>query len=259
MAETLARAVVVRALEADGAVTLRGGLGELSRTSGRGPVARRVLGRRIQDRTFAGTSDGRRASAAGADRAHCKEEGASAHPDVVAVGTRMVDTIAEARFTIPMRALLVTTAFTVFALGCTGTTEQGPNAPSEEGAPPTTTAENTEGGFTVALPHGSSPAAIEKAPGQYEYTTPNGSVLVTVKPGDQAAFEAAKAQYTTRATSFGGHARGTDTQFSSAWREAETGPRSSATLLFANAKIFECTVSSTSAPTLMVCQSLKAL
>lgn len=176
----------------------------------------------------------------------------------------MVDTMKEARFTIVMlsRSLLVTTAFTVFALACTGTSEQGPtNTPGEEGSQPgpTTTAENTEAGYTVALPQGSSTTPAEKAPGQYEYTTPNGNVLVTVRPGDKAAFDAAKAQYTTKATSFGGHTRATDTQLSSAWREAATGPRSSATLLFANAKIYECTVSSTNAPTLMVCQSLKAL
>ena len=84
-------------------------------------------------------------------------------------------------------------------------------------------------------------------------------MLITVKPGDRAAFDAAKAGYTSKATSFGGHVKGTDTQFSSAWREVATGPRSSATLLFANSKIYECTVTSTSAPTLMVCQSLKAL
>jgi hypothetical protein len=175
----------------------------------------------------------------------------------------VVDTIAEARFTTVMlsRSLLVTTAFTMFALGCTGTAEQGPSTPGEEGAQqtPTTTAENSEAGYTVALPQGSSTTPNEKSPGQYEYTTPNGSVLITVRPGDQATFDAAKAMYTTKATSFGGYVRGTDAKFTSAWREAATGPRSSATLLFASAKIFECTVTSTNAPTLMVCQSLKAL
>jgi hypothetical protein len=176
----------------------------------------------------------------------------------------VVDTIAEARFTIIMlsRSLMFTSLLVLapVAMACTNSTsEPGPSTPAEEGAPPTTTVENDGAGYTIALPQGSTPTANEKAPGQYEYTTPNGNVLVTVKPGDRAAFDAAKAMYSTRATSLGGHARGTDTQFSSAWREAASGPRTSATLLFASGKIFECTVSSTNAPTLMVCQSLKAL
>lgn len=175
----------------------------------------------------------------------------------------MVDTIAEARFTIVMlsRSLLLS-CIAVLAFGCTNSTsEPGPSTPTEEGSqpPPTTTAENGGAGYSIALPQGSTTTPNEPAPGQYEYTTPNGTVLVTVKPGDQAAFDAAKAQYTTKATSFGGHARGTDTQFSSTWREAATGPRATATLLFASNKIYECTVSSSNAATLMVCQSLKAL
>lgn len=173
----------------------------------------------------------------------------------------MVDTIAEARFTIVMlsRSLIITAALTVFAFGCTGTTEQGPtNTPSEEGTQTPTTTANSEAGFAIALPQGSSTTPNEKAPGQYEYTTPNGTVLITVKPGDRAAFDAAKAHYTAKASSFGGTARGTDAQFSSQWREVAAGPRSNATLLFASGKIYECTVSSTNAPTLMVCQSLKA-
>lgn len=175
----------------------------------------------------------------------------------------MVDTMEEARFTIVMlsRSLLVTTALTIFVFGCTAG-DPGSPPTGEEGTrdqAPTTIAENKGAGFTVALPPGSSTSPTEKAPGQYEYTTPNGSVLVTVRPGDKAAFDAAKALYATKAASFSGHSRATDTQFSSAWREASPGPRSSATLLFASSKIYECTVSSTSAPTLMVCQSLKAL
>ena len=175
----------------------------------------------------------------------------------------MVDTIAEARFTISMHQLrsLLLTSIAILAFGCTNSTSEGPNTPTEEGTQPgpTTAAENPSAGYTVALPQGSTTTPNEKAPGQYEYTTPNGSVLITVKPGDKAAFDAAKASYTTKASSFGGHARGSETQFSSVWREAATGPRSSATLLFANGKIYECTVTSTSAPTLNVCQSLKAL
>lgn len=163
-----------------------------------------------------------------------------------------------------LRSLLCTTAFTALAMvsaGCTAN-EPGPNTPSEDGTQtpaPTTTAENTEAGYRVALPQGASTTPTEKSPGQYEYTTPNGNVLVTVKPGDRAAFEAAKTAYAAKATSFAGHSRGSDTQFTSAWREAATGPRTSATLLFENAKIYECSVTSANAPTLMVCQSLKAL
>lgn len=158
-----------------------------------------------------------------------------------------------------MRSLLLT-SIAILAFGCTNSTEPGPSTPTDEGTQgPTTSAENPSAGYTVALPQGSSTTPNEKAPGQYEYTTPNGTVLITVKPADKAAFDAAKASYTSKATSFGGHARGTDTQFSSAWREVATGPRSSATLLFANSKLYECTVTSASAPTLMVCQSLKAL
>jgi hypothetical protein len=160
-----------------------------------------------------------------------------------------------------LRSLLLTSAFTVLALGCTAN-EPGPNTPAEEGTPdktPTTTAENGEAGYAVALPQGSSTTPTEKSPGQYEYTTPNGTVLITVRPGDRAAFDAAKAQVTAKAASFGGHTNAADTQLSGVWREAATGPRSSTTLLFANSKIFECNVSSASAPTLMVCQSLKAL
>jgi hypothetical protein len=175
----------------------------------------------------------------------------------------VVDTIAEARFTIVMlsRSLMFTSlVLGALAMACTNSTsEPGPGTPNEEGSPPTTTVENSGAGYTIALPQGSSSTPNEKPPGQYEYTTPNGNVLVTVKPGDRAAFDAAKAMYATRATSLGGTARGTDTQFSSAWREAATGPRTSATLLFANTKIYECAVTSTNAPTLMVCQSLKAL
>ena len=174
----------------------------------------------------------------------------------------MVDTIPEARFTIVMlsRSLLFT-SIAVLAFACTNSTsEPGPSTPAEEGSqPPPTTAENAGAGYSIALPQGSTTTPNEKAPGQYEYTTPNGNVLVTVKPGDKAAFDAARALYTAKATSFGGHTNGSDTQFSSAWREATPGPRSSATLLFASGKIYECTVSSTSAPTLMVCQSIKAL
>jgi hypothetical protein len=174
----------------------------------------------------------------------------------------MVDTIAEARFTIVMLSrslpLLFTTVLAALASACTGTTE--PNTPTEEGTPtPTTTAENAEAGYTVALPQGSSTTPTEKSPGQYEYTTPNGSVFITVRPGDRAAFEAAKAQVTAKATSFSGHAKSTDTQLSSAWRETATGPRSSTTLLFATSKIYECNVTSPNASTLVVCQSLKAL
>lgn len=167
----------------------------------------------------------------------------------------------KARLAEVMRSLLITTAFTALALGCTAN-EPGPNAPDDgtQGANvPTTTAENKEAGYSVALPQGSSTTPTEKAPGQFEYTTPNGTVLITVKTGDRAAFDAAKAAYTTKANSFGGATKGTDTQFSSAWREVATGPRSSATLLLATGKLYECTVTSSNAPTLMVCQSLKAL
>lgn len=157
-----------------------------------------------------------------------------------------------------LRSLLCTTALTALALGCTAN-EPGPNSPDEGAQGPTTVAENKEAGYSVALPQGSSTTPTEKTPGQFEYTTPNGSVIITVKTGDRAAFDAAKAAYTTKASSFGGYSKGTDTQFSSAWREVATGPRSSATLLLATGKLYECTVTSSSAPTLQTCQSLKAL
>ena len=173
----------------------------------------------------------------------------------------MVDTIAEARFTIVMlsRSLFMT-ALTVLAIGCSNSTEPGPSSPSEEGTPaPTTTTANESAGYTIALPQGSNTTPTEKSPGQYEYTTPSGNVLVTVKAGDQAMFDALKAQYASKATSFGGHSNGSTTQFSSYWREAATAPRTSATGLFASSKIYECSVSSNSAATHMICQSLKAL
>lgn len=160
-----------------------------------------------------------------------------------------------------LRSLLFASV-AVLAVACTNSTSEpgpnGPNGPSDENVP-TTPASNEQAGYRVNLPQGSSPTPTEKSPGVFEYTTPAGNVIVTVKPGDQAAFDAAKAQYTTKAESFGGHARATDTQLSSAWRESATGPRSSATLLYSTGKIYECTVTSASAPTLMVCQSLKAL
>lgn len=172
----------------------------------------------------------------------------------------MVDTITEARFTnVMLSRSSFMTALTLLAIGCTNGTEPGPSTPTEEGQPPTTTVENTGAGYTIALPQGSSTTPTEKAPGQYEYTTPGGTVLVTVKAGDQAMFDALKAQYTAKATSFGGRTNGSTTQVSSYWREASTVPRSSATALFANAKIYECAASSNSAPTHMICQSLKAL
>lgn len=173
----------------------------------------------------------------------------------------MVDTITEARFTIVMlsRSLFMT-ALTLLAIGCTNSSEPGPSTPTEEGSqPPPTVVENAGAGYTIALPQGSSTTPTEKAPGQYEYTTPGGTVLVTVKAGDQAMFDALKAQYTAKASSFGGHTNGSTTQVSSYWREATTVPRTSATALFANAKIFECAVSSNSAPSHMICQSIKAL
>lgn len=173
----------------------------------------------------------------------------------------MVDTITEARFTIVMlsRSLLMT-AFTLLALGCTNSTEPGPSTPTDEGQTPTTTAENTAAGYSVALPQGSPTTPTEKAPGQYEYATAGGTVLVTVKAGDQAAFDALKAQYTAKTTSFSGRTNPGPTQFSSYWRESTTVPRSSATALLANGKIFECSVpSSNNAATHMICQSLKAL
>jgi hypothetical protein len=157
-----------------------------------------------------------------------------------------------------LRPLLFTASLTVLVFGCTAN-EPGPSSPEEGTQGPTTTAENSEAGYRVSLPQGSSTTPTEKSPGQYEYTTPGGTVIITVKPGDKAAYEAAKAQITAKATSFGGYGRGDDSKFSSAWREATTSPRSSATLLFEGGKIYECNVVSNSAPTLMVCQSLKAI
>lgn len=173
-----------------------------------------------------------------------------------------------------LRALLCTAAFTALALGCTAT-EPGPSSPpapgegtqgDDLGQPASTTkgctsgaTSNAEGGFCVALPQGSTTTPTQKAASQYEYATANGAVTITVRTGDQAAFEAAKSQLAAKATSFGGHSRGNDIQFSGVWREANPGPRSTATMLFDGGKIYECHVSSTNAPTLMACQSLRAL
>jgi len=163
---------------------------------------------------------------------------------------------------------LVCFAFTALALGCTANDPApGPGEGTEIDQPGSMSkgclagaTKNDEGGYCVKLPEGSSTTATAKGPGAYEYQTPGGNILITVRPGDKAAFEAAKAQLTTKATSFGGWAKGTDTAFSSIWREnPTTQPRSTTTLRFENDKIYECSVTSPTAPVLNSCQSLRTL
>jgi hypothetical protein len=165
-----------------------------------------------------------------------------------------------------LRSTLCTFAFATIVLGCTENKEPAPDTlgggSQEQGCAAGAT-QSVEGGFCLALPSDHQGGATAGSDGQrrFDYSAGASSVVVTSKTGANATdaeWASATKNLAEQATILGGSSRTSGASISGTWKETD-GRTTATKLLRGDGKIVECRATSSSAPALQACESLRLL